>query len=252
VSRDAGTSRNLIVGRAVALLAEVAVASSGCGGSGSTTAAGCNSASSASSGAGGGLGAPPQDGQSSSTAYTAAIYVPDNASVGGVDWCPGGSFAGTSPREVGPWRVAAFLDWPASAVHLTNRTFSPHPALRESRWGQGHSHARAGHGCGDLPVPVRLRLFERIRAAAGEDLIAGLATRLTLPPAVVLQALQDDAALPVRPTRPPAPTLTGPQRHRRFTPDQRAAVDAMTTADPETLLHDIWVRLVDDHHADVS
>jgi hypothetical protein len=100
--------------------------------------------------------------------------------------------------------------------------------------------------------PSRLRLFEQIRVAAGEDLTARLATRLALPPAVVLQALQDDAALPVRPTRPPVRTLAGPQRRCRFTPDLRAAVDAMITAAPETLLHDIWERLVDDHHADVS
>ncbi len=98
----------------------------------------------------------------------------------------------------------------------------------------------------------RVRLFEQIRAAAGEDLTTRLATQLTLPPAVVLQALHDDAALPVRPTRPPAPTLTGPQRHRRFTPHQRAAVDAMISADPQACIHDIWARLVDDQHADVS
>jgi hypothetical protein len=102
------------------------------------------------------------------------------------------------------------------------------------------------------PRTNRVRLFEQIRAAAGEDLTARIATRLALPPSVVLQALQDNAALPVRPTRPPAPTLTGPQRHRRFTPHQRAAVDAMISADPQACIHDIWAHLVDDHHADVS
>jgi hypothetical protein len=98
----------------------------------------------------------------------------------------------------------------------------------------------------------RARLFERIRIAAGEDLVTRLATRLCLPSAVVLQALQDDAALPVRPTPPPAPTLTGPQRHRKFAPDLRAAVDAMVSADPHASIREIWTRLVEDHHADVS
>jgi hypothetical protein len=98
----------------------------------------------------------------------------------------------------------------------------------------------------------RARLFEQIRVAAGEDLVARLATRLSLPPAVVLHALQDEAALPVRPTQPPAPTLTGPQRHRKFAPHLRAAVDAMVSADPQASIRDIWARLVEDQRADVS
>jgi hypothetical protein len=97
----------------------------------------------------------------------------------------------------------------------------------------------------------RAGLFELIRkAAGGDDLIGRLAILLSVDHTTVLHVLREDISLPVRPT--PAPAPTADQRHGILTPQLRSHIDALISADPEITIQNIWTRLVDDHHAELS
>lgn len=95
----------------------------------------------------------------------------------------------------------------------------------------------------------RARLFELIRREAdGDDLVSRLTALLSVDHIAVIQALREDASLPLKPN----PTLGNPQRHRTLTPQLRSDIDALVSADPEIRVRSIWVRLVNDHPTEVS
>jgi hypothetical protein len=96
----------------------------------------------------------------------------------------------------------------------------------------------------------RARLFALIRHTAHDnDLIARLAALFSVDHATVLHALTSKDPLPAKPI--PTPNPRDPQRLRILT-RLRSHIDEMIFAEPGIAILDIWVRLVDDHHAEVS